>query len=438
VSEDPDQPRYAAKEISVRLFDGTEWGETVALTENATFDSSPAVAFDRAGRVVVTWVQNKQPELPTDVAFDDAFVGDWEIVYLVIDPQTGDTETTGMLTDDALMDFNPQLARGQDGTLWLAWINSPGKTLTGNSAQPNRVMTARWDGRKWTEPESAFDGLVGTLTWKLAAYDEAHALIAADMDSDGDLSSAEDREIIIVERAGRNWEPAQQITQNDILEQAPLATFTPEGVGLLAWESEGQIYGLAGDWQAAPQLWMTLDEPSALLNAVLLAGANDERILLWPDKTAGMDVHFSRYQPDDGTWSTPEVFLNQPRQAGSLTAGITAQGDLVVGLAAFDTYTETISTSTGETVEMPGQPETADLVVAGVTASFTPQEPLIIDDVPLPALPGLASDSTGDGSSGLAVGGVLMLCCIALIGLLLAGGLFFWWYTRKNKTQPGS
>ena len=45
-----------------------------------------------------------------------------------------------------------------------------GELFTGNTAEPNRVMAAQWDGVHWTEPETALGGLVGTLTWRLAAF----------------------------------------------------------------------------------------------------------------------------------------------------------------------------------------------------------------------------------------------------------------------------
>ncbi|MBN2002001.1 MAG: hypothetical protein JXA21_01485, partial [Anaerolineae bacterium] len=413
ISEDPDLARPRSQEISLRLYDGAAWGDPIRLTDNMTFDAAPAVAFDRAGRVVVAWVEHKERKLTADVVFDTDFAQVLEIFFAVIDPAKGKILRQAPLTSDNVMDFNPQLARGQDGALWLGWINSPGATLTGNAAEPNRVMAAQWDGARWTEPEAALDGLVGTLTWRLAARDTEQALIVADVDRDGKLSTAADREIVVAERTDDGWASARDVTADAVLDMAPLAAYTPAGEPLLAWASEGTVFGLSGDLAAAPQSWLTLDDATPLLNGVLLTGAGGERLLLWPEQTAALDVNVSRYDPARGTWSAPEAFLSQTRQATSLTAGITAQGDLVVGLASLDPVTEAVTLETGETFAMPGQAQAASLLVAGVTSSFTPPPALVTEEVRL-------------APQG---GGVLLWVGGGVVLLALAGGAV-WWFKK--------
>ncbi|MBN2005699.1 MAG: hypothetical protein JXA21_20245 [Anaerolineae bacterium] len=418
ISEDADLERPRSQEISLRLYDGQAWGDPIRLTDNMTFDLAPAVAFDRAGRVVVAWVEHKERKLAEDVAFDEAFAHALEIFFAVIDPGNGKILRQAALTQDDVMDFNPQLARGRDGALWLGWIKSPGATLTGNAAHPNRVVTALWDGARWAEPETALDGLVGTLTWRLAAYDADQALIAADVDRDGVLDTAADRDIVMAERNSDGWTAARDVTTNDVLDMAPLAAYTPDGEPLLAWASEGSVLGLSGDLGATPQAWMTLSDTTPLLNGVLLAGAGDERRLLWPDQTFAMDVNVSRYDPFTSAWAAPEPFLGESRQATALTAGITDQGELVVGLASLDPVSETMTLETGETFDMPGHAESASLLVAGVPASFTPPPAMATEDVRL----------APQGGSGVLLwvgGGVLLLA--------VAGGVV--WRLKKPKSD---
>ncbi|MFZ6028865.1 MAG: hypothetical protein ACOYYS_14210 [Chloroflexota bacterium] len=146
------------------------------------------------------------------------------------------------LTDDEMMDINPQLARGNDGALWLAWVSSPGNSLTGNTTHPNRLLATRWNSRQWSPLETTPAELAGTLTWRLAAFDAERALIAAGLDTDGSLASAADREIIAIERGKAGWHAATPISANSSLEGEPL----------LAWANGTHLMGIAGNLQTTP------------------------------------------------------------------------------------------------------------------------------------------------------------------------------------------
>ncbi|MFZ6028866.1 MAG: hypothetical protein ACOYYS_14215 [Chloroflexota bacterium] len=50
---------------------------------------SPAVAFDRDGRVLMAWAQHKELSIPDDAEFDAAFVQALEITTPLSPPPTG-------------------------------------------------------------------------------------------------------------------------------------------------------------------------------------------------------------------------------------------------------------------------------------------------------------------------------------------------------------
>jgi hypothetical protein len=285
----------------------------------------------------------------------------------------------GRATDDAVMDFAPQLSRGSDGTVWLAWQRSPGTELAGSAAMPNHFLAARWGGEGWGAAETVGQNGVGVLFWASAAADADRVWLAADIDMDGNLATANDREIYIYRRTAAGWAAPAQLTNDTVIDTGPLLALTPAGLPALAWRHDDSVLGLVGDpANTPPQTWFAAgDGVSPLLGAGrLLVGADGARVLLWPDAAAeGQDVWLARFNPTTQAWSQPGPLFASPEQRRSLSAALLADGGLALGLVAAPVVSETVTFDGGATGAVPVVSEAARLLVARIPAGYTPPQP---------------------------------------------------------------
>jgi hypothetical protein len=374
-SETAGKPRSQAREITLRLFDGQTWGDPIALTDDTQLDFGPVVAFDDQGDVIVVWSRSRDTLTGDVIELTEDFVRGLEIAYAVVDAESNDIVAFEMLTDDDVMDFDPQLSVGHDGALWLAWYSSPGASLVGSADSPNVLQATQWSGAEWADTETVTGDLVGTLTWRIAAHDDKTALIIADVDTDGDLATGADREIVAFERRRGGWGDAVQLTDNVGVDMGPLVAFTSAGEPVVGWYSEEErLYGVIGNLAAEPEVWLDAEAGASpmVANGVLLAGAGGELGLLWSGPAAGgPDVWFIKRDTESGTWDEPTALLDTPEQELSLSAAIGPDGDLLLGLAQADVVRETIDLPDGGTLEIPGRPESADLVLVRAEDAFS-------------------------------------------------------------------
>jgi hypothetical protein len=410
ISETAGKPRSQAREVTLRLFDGQMWSDPIALTNDAQLDFSPVVAFDGQGDVVVAWSRSRETLTGDKVELTEAFARSFEIAYAVVDAESGDVITFEALTDDDAMDFDPQLSLGHDGTLWLAWNSSSSASLVGTAESPNHLRATHWTGKGWADTEIITENLVGTLTWCLAAHDDRTALVVADVDTDGDLVTGVDREIVAFERGRRSWRDPMQLTDNAGVDMGPLVAFTPTGEPIVGWYSEEErLYGVIGDLAAEPEVWLASEAGASpmVANGILLASSGGELGLLWPGPAAGgPDVWFAKRDVESGAWGQAITLLGTAEQEVSLSASIGPAGDLLLGLAKVDVTTETIDLPEGGTLEIPAQPEAADLALVRTERVFSPA----------------SGTPQSDANSWLPLG-TLAAClgCAVLVGVIAGG-----------------
>jgi hypothetical protein len=421
-SEAAGKPRSQAREITLRLFDGQTWSDAIPLTDDTQLDFSPVVAFDDQGDVIVAWSRSRDTLTGDDIELTEDFVRGLEIAYVAVDSESNDIITFEMLTDDDVMDFDPQLSVGHDGTLWLAWYSSPGASLVGNADSPNWLQATLWSGTEWADIETITGDLIGTLTWRIAAHDDKTALVVADMDTDGDLTTGADREIVAFERQRGGWGDAVQLTDNSGVDMGPLVAFTPAGKPVVGWYSEEErLYGVIGNLSSKPEVWLDAEAGASpmVANGILLAGAGGELGLLWPGpSTGGPDVWFVKRDAESGTWGEPTALLDTPEQELSLSAAIGPKGDLLLGLAQADVVRETIDLPDGGTLEIPGQPESTDLVLVRAEDAFSV---------------GATTSQSGIANAWLPLGSLAACLGCGVLVAVIAGGVILFARARKRR-----
>ena len=364
----------AADAVSLRLFDGTVWREVTVVSEADRPAFTPSVAFTANGNLLVVWAEAQVA--PDPAGLTTAFASALEIAWAEINPATGTLLQRGRATDDAVMDFAPRLRRASDGTVWLAWQQSPSANLVGTAAEPNHFKTTRWTGADWGVVETAGQNSVGTLFWDVAAVDGNRFWLVADVDLDGNLATGDDREIYLYQRTVAGWAAPLRLTNDSVIDSGPLLAVDATGLPVLAWRHGDSVFGLAGDpATTAPQSWFA---DAAGIGAMLgtgrlFVGDDGARVLLWPDGTAqGQDVWQTRFDPVTQRWSEPTPLFGDSVQRRALSAAVQPDGSIALGLVATPVVSETVAFTGGGSATVPTVGDAARLLVAQIPAGFTP------------------------------------------------------------------
>ncbi|MBN2500307.1 MAG: hypothetical protein JXB38_06025, partial [Anaerolineales bacterium] len=310
VSADASESMSTSAEIRARLNDGTDWGSGIDLTDNAAFDYSPAAAYDEKGNLVVAWLHHSGAQA---AELTEEFVQGFEIAYAILDGSSGEILENGTLTENEEMDFDPQLVADNQGGVWAFGQASPGATLTGTPDSPNHLMARHWNGSKWTDADLVTDELVGSLSLNVATDPDGGYAVIFDQDTDGDLETGTDREIALITGDKRSASSIHYLTENEVVDSAPLVACAPDGNLAVAWYSAGEIVGWWGDIYADTETFIAAaDLPAVLVDGLLVAGEDKQLALLWEGMAGDTpDILLSQLDPESGTWSQPEaVFAN--------------------------------------------------------------------------------------------------------------------------------
>lgn len=364
----------AADAVSLRLYDGASWGSVITVSQASHPSFNPTAAFAAGGHLLVAWSEAQAAPDPNGLT--EAFARSMEIVWVEIDPGTGQVVHNGRLTTDSVMDFAPHLSAAADATVWLAWQRSPGSSMAGTAAAPNWLQAAKWTGSGWTAVETAGQDGVGTLFWDIAAVDGDRVWLVADMDMDGNMGTAADREISVYKRTASGWATPFRLTNDSVIDSGPLLTLRPDGKPALAWRHGDAVMGLIGDpTSTQPQTWFDSNAGVGPLLAAgrLLAVPGGKLVLLWPQGTAkGQDVWLSRYDPNAKTWGQPAPLFDSAEQRRWLSAIVRPDGDILLGLEAATMKSESVTFTGGATGNVPVIDDAGRLLVATLPAGYVP------------------------------------------------------------------
>jgi hypothetical protein len=280
-AEDPKQPRPKAFQIMLRTKRDGAWSEPIAVSDGLHGDSGPSVAFDGAGNIVVAY-----EEMPASVgtAFSAVVAQSMEIVVATIDTKTM-AVARRTITQDQRADWDPQLARATDGTVWLAWRTAePGPT----GAFEFAAMV--WNGKSWTAPQltKTEDGLTD---WRLGAGDGQHAAIA----------EAGSGSVVLRALAGGQWSGGQALVSG-AKAGGGLAVGYDGGAPVVLWNDGKAVVESKGG--AAPEAilegpWLPVSLVATTPQAELLLRQGSALAMLPMGDQQPVRLGLVRAQPDE-------------------------------------------------------------------------------------------------------------------------------------------
>jgi hypothetical protein len=130
-------------------------------------------------------------------------------------------------------ELQPQLSRGRDGAVWLAFLrNTP--AVAGGASLTSALLVARWAGGAWSAPETLS---IGMGRPDAATFGIEHAVLAVDRDSawvafavppPGGLLGS-DRELNYAVHSAAGWSPVGVLSDAGLAESNPVLAPGPGG-----------------------------------------------------------------------------------------------------------------------------------------------------------------------------------------------------------------
>jgi hypothetical protein len=192
--------------------------------EDTSADWSPAVVCDSSGTAWVFWMGI------------DSNQGDFEIYY---SRWTGDgwTPEERVHDDNVQKDAWPVACMGRDGIPWVVWERARGGT------SPDwDVLTTRWVGTGWCEPETLYAGRGWGgegQTYEMACVDTS--LVWAVISAYVKRGTAYDTDLFFRSRQGGVWSVLEQIDHPVIYDAYPDIAVSSAGVPWVAWEAMNYV-----------------------------------------------------------------------------------------------------------------------------------------------------------------------------------------------------
>ncbi len=227
-----------------------------------------------------------------------------DLMLSVIDGSTGDVRSTSVIKTEA-GDLQPQIYAGDDGAVTVAWITNDCSAADGLLSNTNRMGICY--------ASSASDYQVQTLSLEDGQYPQKLAVgllgtqvcIAAGLDTDGDLSTQDDRDIYIVypDTDGK----LSAFTSNELADSVPLFGRVG-GQNCLFWYQEGNI-AYTSDGQTTHLILAEENQNSSGQDFSLLesSAGDGKAAVVWTSTSLteenGVDAYCADF--DGKTWSTP-------------------------------------------------------------------------------------------------------------------------------------
>ena len=243
-------------------FDGQSWGPPQKVTQTPALVIEPKLAFLGYDRAVAIWAQNKVP-IDRILAGQPTSLTDQEIWFSVWDGSAWSEARA--ITEDDIGDCNPVIAsHPSSGKMMASWFRA------GDDVSVSQVYSL-FDGRSWSDPlpitiSSSF--LDCQLDLQFDPTGKAWAVWMRDQD--GNLTTRNDRQLMLAQWDGRSWSIPEVIPDHPEgafapaiavdRQQQPLVVFTVPPVDPSGNLSSGvgnrstlwAAYQRFGSWAVAP------------------------------------------------------------------------------------------------------------------------------------------------------------------------------------------
>lgn len=312
---DETKPWYAAGDMTAAHYSGGAWSLTPA-TDDFTADMEASLAPSGEEAFVAAW--SRIAGDVSDTTEPEAVYPHLEIVAATFDRAAGTWSEPRQLTDGPAANRGAIAAR-MAGKETVFWIENAAGGLLGSATAPDRLMTSTLENGVWSASATLWTATAGIvqIAFGLDGRDDGH--LALIVDEDGDMLTAEDRELYVISSSGGTWGAMRRLTHDGREDMLPVVV-APNGHALLVWSSSGELrFGRVAGFQPRPVLTQadeTTGGVSALAGTTLPGGAAIAFAAQSPDF---VDISACFFDTAVNLWSQPRRLTDDEAAESSLS-----------------------------------------------------------------------------------------------------------------------
>lgn len=309
-----DEPQRTRNNRTLAVFsryDGRAWTAPEAIADDGTADFHPQLLAFRDGAVMAAW-EDEGAELSDAASFEDMKVN-LDVGAAFYDPTNRQWKAAPRFGSSQVFDRSPRLAGLVSDNVLLAWIASETTEPESVVARTNRLWSARWDGQTWSAPRSLATVPYPVLKCAMV-YDGVDACWVASVDTDGDLQTLDDHELLRVSCHAGVWNDVEWLTRDQVPDDNPQLTFDRSGNVILAWLRDGEVSTVAQFDFSRRQIVRSEGEYSSNLADFRLAAARDGRLaLVWAEPSdSHSDLWVMFHDPASQLWGRGKPMTADP------------------------------------------------------------------------------------------------------------------------------
>jgi hypothetical protein len=365
VHDDYAKPIGQSHEITYSRWNGTAWSPPGRVTDDTYLDGAPQVVWDANGQGLAVWERLNDPALPITATLDTTTTQKIEIAWAQYEPNTGTWSAPAWLTANTALDHKPRLARNNGGEVLAVWRQNPAGLLSGDAANPDRVMFAAWDGAAWSAPTVAIDGIPGLVDLAVG-YGAGQATVAFTrfLTPTGGITPT--LQLFISTWDGSSWSAPQQLTDDELGHTNPQVVYNTANQPLLVWQA-GDTLRLRNLTTGA-QAGLALDPDLVVDEFRLLHDSADNLAAVFTGQQGGQrDLFVAFFDATHDAWGRPYRLTNDVHSEGYPAPALDSAGRLVMAYSQTQISSEQRTTTDPQT----GEVITYTLPVEGQTDLYT-------------------------------------------------------------------
>ncbi|MBW2347989.1 MAG: hypothetical protein JRF59_09125 [Deltaproteobacteria bacterium] len=255
----------------------------------------------------------------------------------------------------------------------VLWIRNQADAMIGDATFGDSLLYRPKTDTGFDPPQTLWAGQKGILKVAFVEGDAGEAHVVFAVDEDGNLDTAEDRELYGISTLNGVWQAASRLTDDSVEDGLP-CLLAPNGTAMCVWKKEDRLmYTTLSDWNPQEVFAEQTDknEPQTLVAQTMPGGAAIAYSVQGP---RGMDIFAAFYDRALDRWSLPRQMTFDEHAESALSLAFDG-ADLVIA------YVKTLIERTTKEVEINGetcqidnvpQPGRADLYLLRHSLGYDP------------------------------------------------------------------
>ena len=358
--DDPARPLGQGYDLQFSRWDGNTWSAPGLATNDTYPDANPHVTWLPDGRGLAVWERLDDPALPVTATLDITQTRKLDLAWALFDPTGGAWSAPQSLAHTPGESDQTPILSNDGSTVWVAWRNNPQGYLSGDALNPDRILTARWNGSGWDAPQDAATGIPGLADLALAHQGAESTLVwTAEITPTGTMTPT--LQLFASRRNGGTWLPAQQLTDDALQHTRPQLVYR-QGQPYLAWLA-GQTLAL----QSLSNLSLHDLRASALEQAqdvTLQSNLQVDQFSLLQDATGNLlavftgqqgqqrDLYLAYHDAALGLWGQPQRLTDDRPSESYPAAGLDSSQRLRMAFSRTEILTQTLTTTLPGTTQV--------------------------------------------------------------------------------------